>query len=114
MMGLVLPKMLIKKAIYQQTFINQKTFIFTNHKKMMYNKTNINGVPMPLLMGYTKATINKPSLASKEPIIYDPVKQIVVWNMGSLHNTRSDRIVPGSKNGHTNDIKSINDDKKFY
>jgi predicted component of type VI protein secretion system len=33
MMGLVLPKMLIKKAIYQQTFINKKTFIFTNHKK---------------------------------------------------------------------------------
>lgn len=114
-MGLVLPKMLIKK----KPFINRPLSIKKHSslqitKKMMYNKTNINGVPMPLLMGYTKATINKPSLASKEPIIYDPVKQIVVWNMGSLHNTRSDRIVPGSKNGHTNDIKSINDDKKFY
>ena len=46
-----------------------------------YNQTNLNGSPMPLLMGFTQPTPIREA-TSQSKIYYDPVTQTTVMEMG--------------------------------
>lgn len=55
---------------------------------MLYNQTRTScGTVMPLLMGCTKPQPIE-ALRQEEPIVYDPVKQTVVYDMRAV-GTRS-------------------------
>ena len=82
---------------------------------MNYNQSTIgNGVPMPLMMGCTQPTqIQKAN--NLEPAIYDPISQVVSYNMREvgtkcLQQTMTDKkpgvSTPDQKNA-IDDIKSV-------
>ena len=81
---------------------------------MMYNQTRTSRMPMPLLMGLTKLTPQENILTGSVSPMYDPFKQIVIWDMSGTKNTKSARGVPGTSNGgRCSDMKSVNDDIKY-
>ena len=80
---------------------------------MLYNQTKTNGMPMPLLMGYTKVISTEMLSEEKATLLYDPNTQTVL-DMGGVKNTRSARPVQGTCNGgHSSDMKAVNDDIKY-
>ena len=83
---------------------------------MLYNHTRNFDEPLPLLIGFTSATNTISYETDEQTRMYDPVKQVVVWSMGKLHDTRSERIVAGTKKGcpSVTERKNMNDDKKYY
>ena len=79
---------------------------------MLYNQTKTNGMPMPLLMGYTQVIPTEMIPEEKVPLLYDPITQTVL-DMGETRNTKSQRMQLRSINGRYNDMKSVNDDIKY-
>lgn len=77
-----------------------------------YNNTQINGTPMPLLMGFTPATRIMEAGNDPRPI-YDPISQIIEMDL-RLIGTRSLKLVathlPG--NACRSDPKNEIDDQK--
>jgi hypothetical protein len=79
---------------------------------MLYNQTKTNGMPMPLLMGYTQVIPTEMIPEEKVTLLYDPITQTVL-DMGETRNTKSQRMQLRSINGRYNDMKSVNDDIKY-
>ena len=80
---------------------------------MLYNQTKTNGIPMPLLMGYTKIVPTEMVPEEKLTLLYDPITQTVLDMVGT-QNTKSARPVQGTSNGgRCSDMKSVNDDIKY-
>lgn len=80
---------------------------------MQYNQTENNGVPMPLLMGYTQVVPTEMVSGENVTLLYDPKTQ-TVFNFGGAKNTRSARPVQGTSNGgRCSDMKAVNDDVKY-
>jgi hypothetical protein len=81
-------------------------------KVMIHTQTNFsNGIPMPLLMGYTPAMPIQ-TMENVEPIIYDPILQIVydTRTVGTKCRKSTHKKLPG---GSTNtDWKNEMDDSK--
>lgn len=84
---------------------------------MLYNQTRTSyGTVMPLLMGCTKPQPIE-VLEQEEPIVYDPVKQYVIYDM-RIVGTRSlkissTRIKVGSGYSMKTDRKNEIDDSKI-
>lgn len=79
---------------------------------MQYNQTENNGVPMPLLMGYTQVEAVEENLLP-DISFYDPISQTLICGTVSTHNTRSIRGV-ATLPTRIQDKKTMNDDKKVY
>ncbi|MBQ7551445.1 MAG: hypothetical protein IJT04_07960 [Bacteroidales bacterium] len=80
---------------------------------MLYNQTKTNGMPMPLLMGYTQVIPTEMIPEEKVTLLYDPIMQTVL-DLGGAKNTRSARPVQGTSNGgRCSDMKAVNDDVKY-
>lgn len=78
---------------------------------MLYNQTKTNGMPIPLLMGYTQVIPTEMVPEEKVPLHYDPMTQTVL-GLGEYHNTRSNQVRPHTVPGGA-DWKVVNDDKKY-
>ena len=83
---------------------------------MLYNQTRTNcGTVMPLLMVCTKPQSIE-LLPQEEPIVYDPIKQTVVYDMRTVGTrslkTSNTRIKVGSGYGIKADRKNEIDDSK--
>ena len=76
---------------------------------MLYNQTNQwNGIPMPLLMGYTQPGKIREA-ENEEPAIYDPVSQ-TVFEM-RLVGTKSLKSHSTGKGGVSDKKNEIDDSK---
>lgn len=83
---------------------------------MLYNQTRTScGTVMPLLMGCTKPQPIE-ALQQEEPIVYDPVKQTVIYDMRTVGTrslkTSNTRIKVGSGYSVKADRKNEIDDSK--
>lgn len=79
-----------------------------------YNNTQINGTPMPLLMGFTPATRIMEAGNDPRPI-YDPISQIIEMDLRII-GTRSlkissTRVSPSTPNTKTDSKNEIDDQK---
>jgi hypothetical protein len=85
---------------------------------MVQTQTNFsNGIPMPLLMGYTPSTRIQ-TMENVEPVIYDPVSQCIkVYDMRTIGTKSLKRSTTRKKSGSTgyvsaSDAKNEIDDTK--
>ena len=84
---------------------------------MLYNHTNQpNGIPMPLLMGYTPSSRIQETNETT-PIIYDPVSQTVydmrVVGTRCLQTSNTNKKLPNGTKYIAADDKNAIDDQKL-
>lgn len=80
-----------------------------------YNQTRTNGIPMPLLMGFTPSTKIKEA-EDISPLMYDPVTQTADMDMREV-GTKSLKLSQTKLNkptgGYVSDKKNEIDDRKY-